>query len=110
MTIDEFKHQFGKDYYIFIHTPLGKALLDVLSSNDPVTTAAKMPTETQIAHGQCFFWQATGWRSCIEVMRSNLILGDEAPDIGEPTYEPEETFDPVGAPPAPVKKSKKRKS
>jgi hypothetical protein len=47
MTFDYFRQQYGEQFYSFINTELGQAMLMVLDKNGPATRVRKLGTATR---------------------------------------------------------------
>lgn len=118
MTIDQFREAYGQQFYGFINSELGQALITVLEKNDPVTLVSHQPQEVQKVMAEMYFWQTTGWRACVETIAKKLIVRDgQAQSEIESTYQsdelpvtlPEATPPPPSPPPRTIKRKKSRK-
>lgn len=90
MTLDQFKRDYGKDWYVILNSPVGKALISVLEKNDPASRLALQPASDQTSNAQLYLGQVAGWRDCVATLSESLIVTEEFRDPGEPTYQEEE--------------------
>lgn len=87
MKLEAFRERYGQAFYGFINSELGQAMVAVLKENDPASTLAHLPPESQTANAVLYLGQITGWRAAIVTLMNNLIIGPEGPKETEPTYE-----------------------
>lgn len=115
MTIDQFREAYGQEFYGFINSPLGEALITVLEKNDPVTLVSHQPQEVQKVMAEMYFWQTTGWRACVETIARKLIVRDGQPQVElESTYGADEIAgagegSSLPTPPPPPRTTKRRR-
>jgi hypothetical protein len=116
MTFDYFRQQYGEQFYSFINTELGQAMLMVLDKNGPATRVRKLGPEVQTANAALFLGQDTGWDDCVSAIQNELILNGTATREPEATYSAEDIMaigtdqSPPVPPAPPVVKPKTRKT
>lgn len=124
MTFEFFRQQWGEAFYGFINSEMGRAMLMVLTENNPIKRCVRLPASEQRENSTLFLGQITGWQDVVTAIEKELIVHPEIPhrDV-EATYEPEEIeadggqgSKPAPPPPrppvarvSPVKKSTRKK-
>lgn len=87
MTFDYFRLQYGEEFYKFINSELGQAMLMVLEKNDPASRVGTIAPADQTANSTLYLGQITGWRDVLEAMSSKMIVTKGEVREPQATYE-----------------------
>lgn len=76
-SLEEFHALFGLDFYVFLHSPCGQGLLEVLDAVSPAKALPAVSPAEVTQFGTAYAANIQGWTSCVETIRTKLVPVDE---------------------------------